>query len=39
MKLVFKDKSYGFAVRIVRLSQFLQNKKKNFYVYILVSNF
>ena len=29
-KSVLKDKSYAFAVRIVRLSQYLQNEKKEF---------
>ncbi len=30
MKSVLKDKSYQFAIRIVRLSQYLQSEKKEF---------
>ena len=29
-KSVLKDKSYAFAIRIVKLSQFLQSDKKEF---------
>lgn len=29
-KSILKDKSYLFAIRIVKLSQFLQNEKKEF---------
>ena len=30
MESVLKNKSYQFAIRVVRLSQFLQNEKKEF---------
>jgi four helix bundle protein len=29
-KSILRDKSYAFAVRIIRLSQFLQNEKKEY---------
>lgn len=29
-KSILKDKSYAFAIRIVKLSQFLQNEKREF---------
>lgn len=29
-KSILKDKSYAFAIRVVRLSQFLQKEKKEF---------
>lgn len=30
MKTILRDKSYAFAVRIVKLSQFLQSEKREF---------
>ena len=29
-KSILKDKSYAFAIRVVKLSQFLQNEKREF---------
>lgn len=29
-KFILKDKSYSFAIKIVKLSQFLQNERKEF---------
>jgi four helix bundle protein len=29
-KSILKDKSYAFAIRVVKLSQFLQGEKKEF---------